>query len=102
MKEYIKLYNRITGQPDDIPLSASSEKESEIEFDDIFIPEDFEGSNLYSSTAKQAQKEISEYLLSVSSDEKLFYKLRERIYNGDLFSEDSFNSFAKDNSFDCI
>ena len=82
MTEYIKLYNKITGEKDE-ELSNLSEinfdEKINIDFKDIDIPEDYEGNNFYSSTAKQAKKEITEYLLNSSETEKLFYTIREKI-----------------------
>ncbi len=100
MVEYIKLYNKLTGEKDEEILSGKEEKLN-IKFDDLDIPEDYEGSFFYSSNAKQAKKEISDYLLNVSENEKIFYSLKEKIYNGDNITADFLKQFSTTKNFDC-
>jgi hypothetical protein len=98
MIEYIKLFNKITNEKDEEILSKGTE--IKFDFKDFDIPEDYEGSNFYSSTAKQAKKEITEYLLNSTETEKLFYTLREKIYNGDVITPQLLSDFSKINNFD--
>jgi hypothetical protein len=100
MIEYIKLYNKITGEVDEEILSGKENKLN-IQFDDLDIPEDYEGSFFYSSNAKQAKKEISDYLLNSSENEKLFYLIKEKIYNGDNITAEILKEFSSKQNFDC-
>jgi hypothetical protein len=96
MQEYINLYYEISGEK---PVENCVKKI--IDFDDLEIPEDYESPVTYSSNAKLVQKEISDYLLTSSENEKLIHKLKDKIYSGDVVSADYFKQFEKDNQFDC-
>ena len=100
MIEYIKLFNRTTGEKDEEVLSGKEQK-LDIKFEDLDIPEDYEGSFFYSSNAKQVKKEINEYLMNSSENEKLFYYLKEKIYNGDTIKSEFLKEFSAKNNFDC-
>ena len=100
MIEYVKLYNKVTGTPDEDILSGKEDKLN-IQFDDVDIPEDYEGSFFYSSNAKQVKQEIKDYLLNASENENLFFLLREKIYNGDVLSPEILKQFATSKNFDC-
>lgn len=100
MVEYIKLYNKLTNQ-DDEEIISSETNQLNIDFDDIDIPEDFEGSHTYSSNAKQTQKEIVDYLEKASNSEVLFYMLREKFYNGDKIDVAYLKSFQNEKNFNC-
>jgi len=100
MEEYVKLYNKITGEKDEDLISAVQSRN--LDFSDWDIPDEYEGSNFYSSTAKQAKEEINQYLINVSETEKLFYKIREQIYNGDIITPQNLSKFAEVNNFNCI
>jgi phosphomannomutase len=65
------------------------------------IPQEYDGIKFYSSTAKKIKKEITEYLKNSSENEKLFYSIREKIYNDDTFTPESLIEFSIKNSFDC-
>lgn len=102
MIEYIKFYNSVTGEKDeDFNFDQTSEDKLKLDFKDIDIPEDYEGSSFFSSTAKQAKKEISDYLLGASDNEKLFFTIREKIYNGDVITPEYLTNYEKTNNFDC-
>ncbi len=101
MIEYIKLYNKINGLTDEEIISRNEKNENFI-FDNIEIPEDYEGSHAYSSNAKQSQQAIVDYLEKASDNEVLFYTLREKIYNGDRIEANFLTNFESQKKFDCI
>jgi ankyrin repeat protein len=96
MQEYLNLYYHITGET----KPESDVVNNIIDFDDIDIPEDFETPNYYSSNAKQAQKEINDYLINSSEHEKIIHKLKEKIYGGDVIGVEFLKNFEKENNFD--
>ncbi len=101
MIEYIKLTNKLSGEKNEDILDIDENKYAKnFEFSDIDIPEDYEAPNIYSSTAKSVKNEICEYLMNSSENEKLFYKIREKIYNGDIISTEYLSKFAVENKFD--
>lgn len=100
MKEYCKLYNKLTQTTDEEILTNNSNESNDLDFD-IDIPEDFEGSSYYSSNAKTAQKEISAYLNTVSEKDKKFYNLKEKMRQGDIITTDWLISYSKTNELDC-
>jgi phage-related protein len=87
MMNYIELYNKVTNNQH----TSNEDEELDIHLDNI----------TYSSTAKQAQKEINEFLENSSENEKLFHKLKDQIYKGDVITKDLLEKFCKDNNFDC-
>jgi hypothetical protein len=100
MTEYIKLYNKLNGiQDEDILIGP--ECNLEMDFNDIDIPQNYEGSHSYSSNAKQSQKEIIDYLEKASNSEVLFYSLREKFYNGDKIEKEYLQNYEKIKKFDC-
>jgi ankyrin repeat protein len=100
MTEYIKLYNKLNGiEDEDIIIGFDSNLD--MNFGDIDIPKDYEGSHSYSSNAKQSQKEIIDYLEKASNYEILFYSLREKFYNGDKIDKDFLHNYGEVKKFDC-
>ena len=100
MIEYIKLFNHVSGEKDEDIIYGKDQKLT-LHFDDLDIPEDYEGSFIYSSNATQAKKEINEYLMNSSDSEKLFYTLKDKIYNGDNINPEYLKEFSQKNNFDC-
>lgn len=73
------------------------------EFDfDIEIPENYENATIYSSTAKQAKKEIEDYLGTVTDSEKNFHYLKDKFYSGDPISAEYLANYATQKGIDCI
>jgi hypothetical protein len=100
MTEYIKLYNKLNGIEDE-DIIVGFDSNIDMNFGDIDIPEDYEGSHSYSSNAKQSQKEIIDYLEKASNYEILFYSLREKFYNGDKIDKDFLENYGEVKKFDC-
>lgn len=101
MIEYIKLYNKVTGEKDEDFLQGCDSNSFNVNFEELDIPEDYEGNFIYSSNAKQAKKEISDYLMNSSDNEKNFYSIKEKIYNGDNITQELLREFSKNQNFDC-
>ncbi len=100
MIEYIKLFN-INFNINHEDILSDKDEVLNLKFDDMDIPENYEGSFTYSSNAKQAKKEIKEYLMDASENEKLFYILKEKIYNGDVITPEFLRDFSRNKNFDC-
>lgn len=103
MREYIKLYNFMSGENEELPeINSQTAENKEIVIDfDMDIPEDFEGSNLHSSSAKQTQQEIKDYLDNIPEKEQKFHKLKESIYNGDVIYKQTLEDFSVENEINC-
>jgi hypothetical protein len=105
MKEYIKLFNKITGEKDEFLENDQPVAEENEEKDDFFkleIPQDLEGSSVYSSNAKQAQKEITEFLSTATEQQKAFHLLKDKIYAGNNITDQQLKEFQNKNNIDCI
>jgi hypothetical protein len=107
MIEYIKLYNNLSGENDSEILKNFSkvsdindEDKDFFDFGSMEIPNDMETTHSVSSNAKYSKKEIDDYLLNVSENEKLFHKLKEKIYNGDVITERYLKDFCAQNKFE--
>jgi hypothetical protein len=109
MIEYIKLYNKLTGENEDEILKTfyktKEENEEEedkdfLDFESLNIPNDFETTQSVSTNAKHSKKELDEFLLKSSYIEKLFYKIKEKFYSGDIISASYLKDFSKNNNFD--
>lgn len=106
MIEYIKLYNKLTGENDAEILNkiyknfSNLEDFMDLEFGSLDIPDDMETTQSVSTNAKHSKKEIDDFLLNSSENEKLFYKLKEKIYNGDTLTAIYLKDFCANNKFD--
>jgi len=108
MIEYIKLYNKFTGENEDDILKTlnktNEENEEEnkdfLDFESLNIPNDFETTPSVSTNAKHSKKELDDFLLKSSDSEKLFYKIKEKFYNGDVITASYLKDFSKNNNFD--
>jgi ATP-dependent helicase/DNAse subunit B len=89
MKNYIELYNNVTNNNH---LSFNNEDdELDLHLDNY----------LYSSTAKQAQKEIDDFLQNSSETERIIHKLKDKIYSGDIITTEYLINYSKENNFKC-
>jgi hypothetical protein len=86
MQNYIDLYNKITNN------TYEEEGDMDLQVDNF----------TYSSTAKHAKQEITEFLENSSDNEKLIHKLKDKIYQGDIITKDYLDKFCNDNNFDRI
>ena len=104
MIEYILLYNNLTGENDEEMLNNFSQNKiaEELDFESMEIPSiDIGTSQNVSTNALFAKKEIDDYLLNVSENEKLFHTLKEKFYNGDVITVNFLNEFSSKHNFDC-
>jgi hypothetical protein len=87
MQNYIDLYNKVTNNQS----TSNDDEELDMHIDNF----------TFSSTAKQAKKEINEFLDNSSENEKTMHKLKDQIYQGDVISKQLLEKYCKDNNFDC-
>ena len=102
MINYIKYYCELTGEK--LPEFLSETKISKnIDEITLNVPEGLDSQGLYSSTAKQGQEDVKQFLENVASEsEKKFQVLKEKIYNGDLITEDTLKEFEKENKMNLL
>jgi hypothetical protein len=103
MTEYIKLYNKLTGENDSEILNKFSKNEEDFfdfEFGQMEVPNDMETTQSVSTNAKYSKKELDDYLMNSSENEKLFHQIKEKIYNGDAITCKYLTDFCKKNKFD--
>lgn len=100
MQEYISLYNKIFN------IKEEGDDNNIIEEDDLddelAIPDEYSNNVIYSSTAKEAKREIDDFLNSSSQSGKDFYYLRDKFYNGDTITADFLINFSKNKNLNCI
>jgi ankyrin repeat protein len=103
MREYIKLYNKVTGEVDhpdeDLDVNFDDVDMSDFNFD-LDIPQDYSNSAYFSTNAKTKQKEIQEYLLTVPEAEKNFHSIKEKFNNGDNITPEILEKLAKEYKLD--
>ena len=101
MIEYIKFYCELTGEKMNIDLTKSKTSKSigEISLD---IPEDLESQGIYSSTAKESKENLENFLKTAPENEKKFQVLKDKIYGGDLITEDVLKEFEIENKMNLL
>ena len=101
MIEYIKFYCELTGEKMNIDLTASKAAKSidEITLD---VPEGLESQGMYSSTAKESKEKLENFLKTAPENEKKFQSLKDKIYGGDLITEDVLKDFEKQNKMNLL
>ena len=102
MVQYIKYYCELTGEklPEFLSETKTSKNIDEIALN---VPEGLDSQGLYSSTAKQGQDDVKQFLENVASEnEKKFQTLKEKIYNGDLITEEILKEFEKENQMNLL
>ena len=101
MIEYIKFYCELTGEKMNIDLTASKAAKSidEITLD---VPEGLESQGMYSSTAKESKEKLENFLKTAPENEKKFQALKDKIYGGDLITEDVLKDFEKQNKMNLL
>lgn len=102
MVQYIKYYCELTKEklPEFLNETKTSKNIDEIALN---VPEGLDSQGLYSSTAKQGQEDVKQFLENVASEnEKKFHTLKEKIYSGDLITEDILKEFEKENKMNLL
>ena len=101
MMEYIKYYCELTGEKLNIELNQSNPKKSisEIALD---VPEGLESQGMYSSTAKESKQNLEDYLKTAPENIKKFQPLKEKIYSGDIITEEILREFEIENKMNLL
>ena len=101
MIEYIKYYCELTGEKLNIEINQSNPTKSisEIALD---VPEGLESQGMYSSTAKESKQNLEDYLKTAPENIKKFQPLKEKIYNGDIITEEILREFEIENKMNLL
>ena len=101
MIEYIKFYCELTGEKMNIDLTKEKTTKSidEITLD---VPEGMESQGIYSSTAKESKEKLENFLKTAPEKEKKFQVLKDKIYGGDLITEDVLKEFEIENKMNLL
>ena len=101
MIEYIKYYCELTGEKLNIELNQSNSKKSisEIALD---VPEGLESQGMYSSTAKESKQNLEDFLKTAPENIKKFQSLKEKIYSGDIITEEILREFEIENKMNLL
>ena len=101
MIEYIKFYCELTGEKMNIDLTQSKTTKS---ISDLVldVPEGLESQGIYSSTAKESKENLEKFLKSAPENEKKFQTLKDKIYGGDLITEDILKEFEMQNKMNLL
>ena len=101
MIEYIKYYCELTGEKLNIEINQSNPTKSisEIALD---VPEGLESQGMYSSTAKESKQNLEDYLKTAPENIKKFQPLKEKIYSGDIITEEFLREFEIENKMNLL
>ena len=101
MIEYIKYYSELTGEKINLDFSQSKPTKSisEISLD---VPEGLESQGAYSSTAKDTKQNLEDYLKTAPENIKKFQSLKEKIYSGDIITEEILREFEIENKMNLL
>ena len=101
MIEYIKFYCELTGEKMKIDLNKAKTTKSidEIALD---VPEGLESQGIYSSTAKESKEKLDNFLKTAPENEKKFQVLKDKIYSGDLITEEVLREFEIENKMNLL
>ena len=101
MIEYIKYYCELTGEKLNIEINQSNPTKSisEIALD---VPEGLESQGMYSSTAKESKQNLDDYLKTAPENIKKFQPLKEKIYSGDIITEEILREFEIENKMNLL
>ena len=101
MIEYIIFYCELTGEKMNIDLTKSKTSKSIAEIS-LDIPEGLESQGIYSSTAKESKENLQNFLKTAPENEKKFQVLKDKIYGGDLITEDVLKEFEIENKMNLL
>ena len=101
MIEYIKYYCELTGEKLNIEINQSNPTKSisEIALD---VPEGLESQGMYSSTAKESKQNLEDYLKTAPENIKKFQPFKEKIYSGDIITEEILGEFEIENKMNLL
>ena len=101
MIEYIKYYCELTGEKLNIEINQSNPAKSisEIALD---VPEGLESQGMYSSTAKESKQNLEDFLKTAPENIKKFQSLKEKIYSGDIITEEILREFEIENKMNLL
>ena len=101
MIEYIKFYCEIMGEKfsSDFNQSKPTKSISEITLD---VPEGLESQGTYSSTAKETKENLDNFLKTAPENIKKFQSLKDKIYSGDLITEETLKEFEINNKMNLL
>ena len=101
MIEYIKYYCELTGEKSDMDFTQSKPTKS-IDEINLDIPEGLESQGAYSSTAKESKQNLENYLKTAPENIKKFQSLKEKIYSGDIITEEILKEFEIKNKMNLL
>ena len=101
MIEYIKFYCEVMGEKfsSDFNQSKPTKSISEITLD---VPEGLESQGTYSSTAKETKENLDNFLKTAPENIKKFQSLKDKIYSGDLITEETLKEFEINNKMNLL
>ena len=66
------------------------------------VPEGLESQGIYSSTAKESKEKLDNFLKTAPENEKKFQVLKDKIYSGDLITEEVLREFEIENKMNLL
>ena len=101
MIEYIKYYCELTGEKLNMDFTQTKPTKS-IDEINLDIPEGLESQGMYSSTAKESKQNLDDYLKTAPENIKKFQPLKEKIYSGDIITEEILREFEIENKMNLL
>lgn len=101
MIEYIKYYCELTGEKLNMDFTQTKPTKS-IDEINLDIPEGLESQGMYSSTAKESKQNLENYLKTAPENIKKFQTLKEKIYSGDIITEEILKEFEIENKMNLL
>ena len=101
MIEYIKYYCELTGEKINMDFTQTKPTKS-IDEINLDIPEGLESQGMYSSTAKESKQNLENYLKTAPENIKKFQTLKEKIYSGDIITEEILKEFEIENKMNLL
>ena len=102
MIEYLKFYSEITGEKLNLDFNISTSNKKTIDDIAFDVPIGLESQGTYSSTAKETKQNLDNYLKTAPEDIKKFQTLKDKIYGGDLITENILKEFEMNNKMNLL
>ena len=102
MIEYLKFYSEITGEKLNLDFNISTSNKKTIDDIAFDVPIGLESQGTYSSTAKETKQNLDNYLKTAPEDIKKFQTLKDKIYGGDLITENILKEFEMNNKINLL
>ena len=101
MIEYIKFYCEVMGEKfnSDFNQTKPTKSIDEITLD---VPEGLESQGTYSSTAKETKENLDNFLKTAPENIQKFQTLKDKIYSGDLITEEILKEFEINNKMNLL